>query len=117
MVWTEAGLANLKQRLAEEQEFDRMTKSRCSSCGQWKTALRTCFRCKAAHYCDEFGQLADYEARHKRECAPFAQPPTTHMFSTHPISNEKYPHHPVCASSHTDDVGCWVSAPENLPCA
>lgn len=72
--------------------------------------------CRAARYCDQTCQLADFKARHKHECANFVHPPTTSAFLTTPVPGERFPQQPVFAHTHEDGVGCWVSIAGRIDC-
>ncbi|KAM5535972.1 hypothetical protein V8D89_010412 [Ganoderma adspersum] len=114
---SEAGLKSIEDRLNKSKEAERLQQSRCSHCGKdGGDALRTCSRCKAARYCDQTCQLADFKARHKHECANFVHPPTTSAFLTTPVSGERFAQQPVFAHTHEDGVGCWVSIAGRIDC-
>ncbi len=61
---------------------------------------------RAARYCNQTCQLADFKSRHKRECANFINPPTTSAFLVNPVGNERFPQHPTFAHWHEYGVGC-----------
>lgn len=65
--------------------------------------------CRAARYCDTDCQRADFRAGHKDECKGFARLPNTMVFQYEPNPEERFPHHPIFAHAHADDVGCWVT--------
>ncbi|KAI0368589.1 hypothetical protein BV20DRAFT_998254 [Pilatotrama ljubarskyi] len=114
---TEAGMASMRQVLNQHKEAERIAQGKCTNCGKdGGVSLKSCSRCKAARYCDANCQLADFKARHKRECANFANPPTTSVFLTKPVAGEKYPQHPVFAHWHEHGVGCWVSTAGRIDC-
>ena len=72
--------------------------------------------CRAAQYCDQTCQLADFKARHKHKCANFVHPPTTSSFLTTPVPRERFAQQPVFAHTHKDSVGCWVSIAGRINC-
>ncbi|KAI0649152.1 hypothetical protein C8Q79DRAFT_999011 [Trametes meyenii] len=110
MASTEAGMASMRRKLNQAQGI-------CSFCKKdGGASLKSCSRCKSARYCNQTCQLADFKARHKRECAGFAHPPTTSVFLIQPVAGEKYPQHPVFAHWHEDGVGCWVSIAGRIDC-
>ncbi|OJT10916.1 hypothetical protein TRAPUB_12572, partial [Trametes pubescens] len=115
---TDAGMANMRRVMNQKTEEERMAKAPCTFCGKNGSsgALKSCSRCKAARYCDQTCQLADFKARHKRECANFVHPPNTSAFLTKPVANERYPQHPAFAHWHEDGVGCWVTIAGRLEC-
>ncbi|KAI0635897.1 hypothetical protein C8Q77DRAFT_1100288 [Trametes polyzona] len=115
---TEAGMASMRRALNKQKEEKRIAKGHCSYCGKegGNAPLKGCSRCKAARYCDQTCQLGDFNARHKRECANFASPPTTSVFLMKPIENDRYPQHPIFAFWHEDGVGCWVSVAGRIDC-
>ncbi|PIL35614.1 hypothetical protein GSI_02342 [Ganoderma sinense ZZ0214-1] len=114
---SEAGLKSIEDRLNKSKEAERLQQSRCSHCRKnGGDTLRTCSRCKAARYCDQTCQLADFKARHKRDCANFAHPPTTSAFLITPVLGERFPQQPVFAHAHEDGVGCWVSIAGRIDC-
>lgn len=43
------------------------------------------------------------------ECKGFARLPNTMAFQYEPNPEERFPHHPIFAHAHADDVGCWVT--------
>ncbi|KAI1797157.1 hypothetical protein LXA43DRAFT_982973 [Ganoderma leucocontextum] len=114
---SEAGLKSIEARLNKSKEAERMQQSRCTNCGKdGGDSLRSCSRCKAARYCDQTCQLADFKARHKRECPNFVHPPTTSVFFTEPVPGERFPQQPVFAHAHEHGVGCWVSIAGRIDC-
>ncbi|KAI0671699.1 hypothetical protein C8Q78DRAFT_1168540 [Trametes maxima] len=117
MASTEAGMASMRRKLNEVKEEERLAQGICSFCNKEGCgSLKSCSRCKAARYCNQTCQLADFKARHKRECAGFAHPPTTSAFLTQPVAGEKYAQHPVFAHWHEDGVGCWASISGRIDC-
>ncbi|OSD06538.1 hypothetical protein PYCCODRAFT_1383571 [Trametes coccinea BRFM310] len=117
MASTQAGMASMRRAINQHKEDERITKSMCSYCGKdGGGSLKGCSRCKAARYCNQECQLAHFKARHKRECANFAQPPTTSAFITKALPGEQYPQCPVFAQAHEDGVGCWVSVAGRIDC-
>ncbi|EJF64993.1 hypothetical protein DICSQDRAFT_167141 [Dichomitus squalens LYAD-421 SS1] len=114
---SEAGFESIEVRINQGKEEERRRQAKCTYCqNESGDALKNCSRCKAARYCDEACQLADFKARHKRECANFVNPPTTSSFLTTPVAGARYPQHPVFAQGHEDGVGCWVSVAGRIDC-
>ncbi|OJT07607.1 hypothetical protein TRAPUB_1537 [Trametes pubescens] len=113
-----AGIASIRRTLNKQKEEKRMAKTHCTFCGKDDNdgPLKSCSRCKAAHYCDHTCQLSDFKARHKRQCANFVHPPTTSAFLTKPRASERYPLHPLFAHWHEDGVGCWVTIEGRIDC-
>ncbi|KAI0833436.1 hypothetical protein BC628DRAFT_1308562 [Trametes gibbosa] len=111
-------MASMRRALNRQKEEANIAKATCTYCGKdgGAASLKSCSRCKAARYCDQTCQLADFKSRHKRECANFLHPPTTSAFLTKPIANERYSHQPVFAHWHEDGVGCWVGVAGRIDC-
>ncbi|KAJ8469814.1 hypothetical protein ONZ51_g8750 [Trametes cubensis] len=117
MASMQGGMASMRRALNRSKEEERIVQGKCSYCGKdGGGSLKGCSRCKAARYCNRECQLADFKARHKRECANFAYPPTTSAFLIRPVAGEQYPQHPVFAHAHQDGVGCWVSISGRIDC-
>ncbi|RPD60038.1 hypothetical protein L226DRAFT_613017 [Lentinus tigrinus ALCF2SS1-7] len=113
----QSGIDSIQQDLDRSKKEEQMILGKCSYCGkQGGDSVKNCSRCKAARYCDQTCQLADFKARHKRECGHFTHPPTTSVFLTEPAANERYAKDPVFASGHEDSVGCWVSIGGQIDC-
>ncbi|KAI0671703.1 hypothetical protein C8Q78DRAFT_1030473 [Trametes maxima] len=112
-----AGMDSAMQTLECHKAAERAFQLTCTHCGkQHNVALRGCSRCKAARYCDEKCQLADYKARHKRECAHFVHPPMTATFLTRPVAEERYASQPAFAHTHRDGMGFWVGISGDIRC-
>lgn len=60
---------------------------------------------RAARYCDEVCQRADYALQHKLECTTFARFPTTMAFQSEADTEEQFPQHPVFAHAHKGPMG------------
>ncbi|KAH9903001.1 hypothetical protein C8Q73DRAFT_661874 [Cubamyces lactineus] len=117
MASMQGGMASMRRAINRQNEEERIVQGKCSYCGKdGGGSLKGCSRCKAARYCNQECQLADFKARHKRECANFAYPPTTSAFLIRPVAGEQYPQHPVFAHAHQDGVGCWVSISGRIDC-
>ncbi len=71
---------------------------------------------RAARYCDEVCQRADYALQHKLECTTFARLPTTMAFQSEADTEEQFPQHPVFAHAHKDGVGLWVTVEGRIDC-
>ena len=71
---------------------------------------------RAAKYCNQTCQLADFKPRHKHDCANFVHPPITSAFLTKPVAYERYPMQPVFAAGHEESVGCWISVEGRIDC-
>ncbi|TFK94081.1 hypothetical protein K466DRAFT_510485 [Polyporus arcularius HHB13444] len=92
-------------------------KHQCSYCSKSSdSALPCCPICKSVRYCNKECQKADYAARHKQDCAEFADPPFTTDFLTVPIENQKYPRNPIIGQDHEEGVGVWVSIRTSQNC-
>ncbi|OJT01916.1 hypothetical protein TRAPUB_7628 [Trametes pubescens] len=92
-----------------KRKEEHVAKTHCSYCdkrGSQRKPLQTCSHCKAARYCDTDCQRADFRAGHKDECKGFARLPNTMAFQYEPNPEERFPHHPIFAHAHADDVGC-----------
>ncbi|TBU38121.1 hypothetical protein BD309DRAFT_1012691 [Dichomitus squalens] len=114
---SEAGFKSIEARHNQGKEEERRRQAKCTYCQKASgDSLKNCSRCKAARYCDEKCQLADFRARHKRECANFVHPPTTSSFLTTPVAGARYPPQPVFAQGCEDGVGCWVSVTGRIDC-
>ncbi|KAI0649147.1 hypothetical protein C8Q79DRAFT_494910 [Trametes meyenii] len=111
------GMDSAKRALERRKAAERAFQRKCTHCGKTHSIpLSGCSRCKAARYCDETCQRADYKARHKRECAHFAHPPMTVAFLTQPVAEERYASQPAFAHRHRDGVGCWVGIGGDIRC-
>ncbi|KAI1797406.1 hypothetical protein LXA43DRAFT_1070947 [Ganoderma leucocontextum] len=104
-----AGIRSMRAKLNQLKEEERMQQGSCTYCGNFGLA-------RAARYYNQTCQLADFKARHKRECANFAHPPTTSAFLTKPVAGERFPQQPVFAHGHEGGVGCWVSVSGRIDC-
>ncbi|KAI0749344.1 hypothetical protein C8Q80DRAFT_619092 [Daedaleopsis nitida] len=92
---TQAGMANMRAKMNQIQEDERIAQGQCTYCGEKAgDTLKSCARCRAARYCNQTCQLADFKGRHKRECSQFAAPPITTAFLTKPVANERFPQQP-----------------------
>lgn len=72
--------------------------------------------CRAVHYCGRDCQVADFQSRHRDECATFAHLPTTVAFLSTPDPTENFPHHPILAHANQAHVGCWVTIDGCVDC-
>ncbi|RPD60008.1 hypothetical protein L226DRAFT_534947 [Lentinus tigrinus ALCF2SS1-7] len=106
-----------KNRNPQGKKHKSRAAHQCTFCGKEDQAnLRACSLCKCARYCSKQCQVADYKARHKRECVDFVYPPLTRAFMTEPVNDERYPQRPVFARGHCQGVGCWVSVDGQFDC-
>ena len=65
---------------------------------------------RAARYCDERRQRADYERTPRRICTEFVHPPRTHAFRTERIGLEEYAHSPMFALTTASASGLISTA-------
>ncbi|KAI0714257.1 hypothetical protein C8T65DRAFT_806235 [Cerioporus squamosus] len=113
----QSGMANVRKLTNKQRAEQEFALGKCTYCGkEGGAAAKSCSRCKAAKYCDQTCQLADFKSRHKRECANFINPPETSAFLARPVTNQPYAMQPVFASGHEDSVGCWVSVDGRTDC-
>ncbi|RDX57337.1 hypothetical protein OH76DRAFT_1451320 [Lentinus brumalis] len=113
----QSGMANVRKYTNRQRADQEFALGKFTYCGkEGGTSVKICSRCKAAKYCDQACQLADFKPRHKRECANFMNPPETSAFLAKPVTNQPYAMQPVFASGHVDSVGCWVSVEGQTDC-
>ncbi|TBU48897.1 hypothetical protein BD309DRAFT_997374 [Dichomitus squalens] len=113
-------VASLAVAENEEQLINqdkRIIVKTCTYCKRMApVTLRSCKLCKAARYCDEQCQRADYRTNHRRVCAEFVNPPRTRAFRTHLIGPEEYAHSPIFAQGDKDGLGVWISTGNKVGC-
>ncbi|KDQ57398.1 hypothetical protein JAAARDRAFT_35117 [Jaapia argillacea MUCL 33604] len=119
MASSTAGIASMRSHLDEKNAEARLIKVHCSYCKKESDSgkLKICSHCKSVRYCDRTCQAAHYKARHKKDCAAFADPPFTRAFVTHPMDGRKYPETPIFGKNSVNGVGCWVSIGGVMNCS